>query len=143
MGTVYFNYWTIYVNLECSISFQESADSISQTTPDASENEERSALQAETKRLALEQLEKAKVKAHLAVHSKRYHPFLRKRYNKQFGRVSPFFSSLLIDFANLLDFTCMWWLMQLNFVGIFQFFLFSLLNVINGMFWGFSYQRML
>ena len=93
--------------MECSISFQESADSISQTTPDASENEERSALQAETKRLALEQLEKAKVKAHLAVHSKRYHPFLRKRYNKQFGRVSPFFSSLLIDFANLLDFTCM------------------------------------
>ncbi|XP_062621949.1 voltage-dependent L-type calcium channel subunit beta-1-like isoform X6 [Saccostrea cucullata] len=41
---------------------QESADSISQTTPDASENEERSALQAETKRLALEQLQKAKSK---------------------------------------------------------------------------------
>lgn len=40
----------------------ESADSISQTTPDASENEERSALQAETKRLALEQLHKAKSK---------------------------------------------------------------------------------
>lgn len=40
----------------------ESADSISQTTPDASENEERSALQAETKRLALEQLQKAKSK---------------------------------------------------------------------------------
>ncbi|XP_056011246.1 voltage-dependent L-type calcium channel subunit beta-1-like isoform X6 [Ostrea edulis] len=40
----------------------ESADSISQTTPDASENEERGALQAETKRLALEQLQKAKSK---------------------------------------------------------------------------------
>lgn len=46
-----------------SFFFQESADSISQTTPDASENEERSALQAETKRLALEQLHKAKVKS--------------------------------------------------------------------------------